>query len=347
MTPRTTTDLVPTTQLPRLGDFEGKPLVHAFNPSPSDLAYGTSYFGLIETHFWPYGAARTAAGTWYVYFREILGRATTGLGLFGRSDDGPLLPDPRVAELHVGSVLRSATDDLDVFESEGFGSEFRLHVGTDRVEWVEGSHLRLAGPIAGPGLQTLSGWREPDDRAEHMLHVHVGYEVHGEIFGEPVDGYLGLARAFIPDGLEWLDIGKRFGPAPGLCALWVGFLNVYEDGSSERGMFAHGGPANGFRMAAVVQRDGLEFATDRLEVEYRLSASNFFESIAFHVGNGQEWAFSAQRNDYVDFTGTGGDFSLDPPAGYHVNVGSLRRVNDDRSPSLSVAWVEGFPEAWE
>jgi hypothetical protein len=78
-----------------------------------------------------------------------------------------------------------------------------------------------------------------------------------------------------------------------------------------------------------------------------LSPRCSFESIHFRVGNGQEWAFTAGPNDYLDLTGTGGDFSLEPPAGYHVTLGSMRRVGDRRQPTFSVAWAEGFPEAWD
>jgi hypothetical protein len=166
------------------------------------------------------------------------------------------------------------------------------------------------------------------------------------VLGERAAGYLGLAKAFLPYGLEWAVRGRRFGPASGLCALWAAFLNVYADGSSERGMFAHGGAANRFRLASVVRRDGLEFATDRLDVDYRLSRHHFFESIDFHVGNGQAWEFTARASDYLDSTGMQEDFSVEPPAGYHVALGTLRRVGDDRDAVVSIAWVEGFPEAW-
>lgn len=333
-------------ELPRLGDFDGKPLVYAFDPSPNDVAYGTSYFGLVESDFWPYGAVRTESGRWYAYFRSIAGRVSTGLAVMSQ-DEGPLRFDARSAPSHVGPVQRTADDAADLYEGESPASRFSLRAGTDHVDWREGTQLHLAGPMAGPGLQMFSAWRELDGSPAHMLHAHVGYEVHGEVFGEPASGYLGLAKSYLPYGLEWLAERTRFGPACGLCALWLAFLNVYADGSVERGMMAHGGAANSFRFASVVRRDGLELSTDLLEVDYRISPSSSFESITFHIGAGGDWVFDARPDDWLDFTGMGGDVSNEQPAGYHVTLGTLRRVGDARQPMVAVAWVEGFPEAWD
>jgi hypothetical protein len=215
----------------------------------------------------------TENGRWFAYVRSISGRATTGLGILGQAEGPghPLRPDLRAAESYVGGLRRATTDDTDLYEAAGPGPAFSLHAGTERVDWMEGSNLRLSGPIASPGLQMLVAWRELDGTVSHMLYAHVAYEVHGEVFGEHASGYLGLAKVYMPYGLEWLVSGRRFGPATGLCALWVGFLNVYADGSTERGMMAYGGAANRFRFASVLRREGLEFATDLLEADYRLS----------------------------------------------------------------------------
>jgi hypothetical protein len=340
------TVIVPAARLPRLGDFEGKPVVYAYSPRSEDVAYGAMYYGLVEAEYWPYGAVRTQSGKWYAYFRNINGATSPAFGLLAQND-GPLRFHPASMEAYVGALDRTTLDGVDVTTAPGpAASTFSLRVGSDSVEWVEGSHLQLSGPIAGPGLQMWSAWREPPGGVAHLLHAHLGFEVHGHVLGEPVAGYLGLARAFLPYATPFIASGRRFGPATGLCEMWMAFLNVYADGSSERGMMASGGTGNRFRFATVVLRDGLEFSTDQIDVRYRLSRTHYFESIEFHIGNGQHWTFTAGPHDYLDLTGMGPDFSIDPPTGYHVTLGSVRRHGDHRTPLIQVAWVEGFPEAW-
>jgi hypothetical protein len=336
-----------TGQLPRLGDFEGRPLADAFAPAPGDVRYGTRYYGLVESDFWPYGAVRTESGRWYAYHRGINGRASTGAGIMSQGD-GPLRFDPRSLDCYRGAVARGVEDGAELYRSVDVPGAFSLRVGTERVEWSETTHLRLAGPIAGPGLQMLTAWREDDGSIAHHLHAHLGYEVHGEVFGEPVSGYLGLARTFLPYGLEWLVDGQRFGPARGLCSLWIAFLNAFDYGSTERGMMAHGGRSNGFRFASVVRRDGLEFSTDLVEVDYRVSPHPHLEAVDLRVGNGQEWRFRAEPGDRLDLTAAhdGAGDGAGSPAGYRVSLGTMRRAGDERVPTVQVAWAEGFPEAW-
>ena len=79
----------------------------------------------------------------------------------------------------------------------------------------------------------------------------------------------------MPYGVPFQVPDRRHGAASGLCALWVAFLNVFEDGSSERGMMAYGGPGNRFQFASVVQRHGLEFSTDQLDVDYEASPDGY------------------------------------------------------------------------
>lgn len=223
---------IETKALPRLADFEGKALVHAFEPVAADAAFGTSFFGLVESDFWPYGAVRTESGRWYAYFRTIAGRMTTGLVVMTQGG-GPIVYDPRSSGSYTGPIVRAVDGDVDLCAAPGADDDgpFVLQSGAAGVTWIESDILRLSGPIAGPGLQMLNAWREPDGRVGQLFHTHVGFEVHGTVFGEAASGYLGLAKSHLPYGLEW-QTGSRFGPAPGFCSVWIAFLNVYDDGSS-------------------------------------------------------------------------------------------------------------------
>jgi hypothetical protein len=193
----------------------------------------------------------------------------------------------------------------------------------------------------------LNGWREPDGRIAQLLHVHLGYEVHGTVLGEPASGYLGLARAFLPYGVAW-QTESRFGPASGgLCAMWTAFLNVFDDGTAERGMMAFGGPGNRFRFASVLTGDGVAFTTDQVDVTYRASASSFLADIEWRVGaDGGTWDFRSAPEDVLDFSSVNPTFGDEPATGYHVSLGTMRRRGDERTPVVSIGWVEGFPEAW-
>lgn len=319
--------------------------MYAFATAPGDVSYGTRYYGLVESDFWPYGAVRTESGRWCAYHRSINGRTSAGAGIMSQGE-GPLRFDPRSLDCYRGTVARMVEGDAELYHSVDVPGAFSLRVGTERVEWSEGAHLHLAGPIGGPGLQMLTAWREADGSIAHHLHAHLGYEVHGEVLGERASGYLGLARTFLPYGLEWLVDGERFGPVRGLCAVWIAFLNVFDDGSSERGMMAHGGRANAFRFASVVRREGLVFSTDLVEVDYRVSPHHHLDAAEFHVGNGQEWRFSSGPDDRLDLGGAAGDDGGGAPSGYRVSLGTMRRVGDERVPAVQVAWAEGFPEAW-
>jgi hypothetical protein len=335
--------------LPRLADFEGRALVHAFDPDPGDLAFGTSPFGLIEAELWPYGAVRTESGRWFAYFRTINGPVTTGLVVMGQPDGArsPLVfQDGSTASYH-GPLTRTTDGDADLIAAAEGPAErpFVLRAGPE-LRWHEEGVLDLAGPIAGPGLQMFNSWREPDGTHAQLFHVHLGYEVHGTVLGERASGYLGLARAFLPYGVGW-QTGDRFGPAPGFCSMWTAFLNVYADGTAERGMMAFGGAGNRFRFATVVGRDGLHIATDLVEVDYEISPEAYVASIDWRVGPaGDRWRFVSEPADRLDFAP---DVEVDvaaEPSGYRVSLGTMQRVDDDRTPVVQIAWVEGFPEAW-
>ena len=176
--PPTTTIVTPTLQLPRLGDFESKALVHAFNPVPTDVSYGVSPFNLVESDLWPYGAARTASGKWYGYFRSVNGLMTTGAWILCQ-DSGAVLFDSRSADLYAGTLTRSTTEDADRYHAlDPADDVFSLSAGTT-LSWTDPPHLDLTGVIAGPGLQLLTTWREPDGVLAHHMHSHLGYEVRG------------------------------------------------------------------------------------------------------------------------------------------------------------------------
>jgi hypothetical protein len=322
----------------KLGNFEQRPAVGAFEPEPDEMDLLGTKHGLGVQKSWLYGFLKDAAGLTYGIERNFVGSLTSGLFIMTQDGDPDrelnVHPDcGRSARGELRRVLEGKTRRWSdpVFQRlpeacrpKGEQS-MELEFSRERLAYGEGDILALEGESVGLGMQFfIPSLDKP------LLYASTCFWVKGNIQGHEVEGPLWFDHSFWRHGVEW----KEYGYFLDLQIMWHVFCNKFDDGSYEWGHLVSG--RNGFSPGVVIQSNGDVALTSDTDAWFNLDETAWPTEATFEV-EGSTYRMQAP------VTGRMTEFSASRWAGYRAQVAQTRRDGDSRTLVAGFTWNEGFP----
>lgn len=316
----------------RRGNFGYRSVVSSFEFDPADFYADRTYYGLGLLGAYFYSAFRDGEGNILAPMRKVTAEMGSGLQLqtnvgrdFLETDMESFLATQR------GVGIRWNWEGPDIFSIRATGSPISapvdIIVTPTTLSWSEGDLIDLHGERLGLGYQ----WYTPNlDEGGGNYYASQIFHTRGLVLGREVEGIIGFDELYGPQG-------QVFGTSPcfnGIELAWVAFANVYPDGAYEVGACCLGAQHWGF--AVINTERGEHVAVTDIEADVTLDQDLYTTRTVYHLP-GEDWVFTAApRAQMRSLAAARGDK-------YHGQGGSVRRAGDDRTPTLSTAWIETFP----
>jgi hypothetical protein len=227
-------------------------------------------------------------------------------------------------ELYIGRVFHEMDDNNGHILIRPFmagGAVFSIKVMPQNVLWKDADgRINLEFKALGPALQYYcpGQWEDQLYRSEPMW-------VEGTVNGKKVSGF-GVVD------MSWGKVGIAFSQSKVYRLLeeyWVVWLNVYEDGSRECGVFIDGVDRFG---AYYHNKNGAALVFRQNAMEVRKTADGFIES-AIVKADGQTFEYTTESR------------VLKAPTTWTAWAsGRVINLGEKRKPVKSFAWFEFFPK---
>lgn len=326
--------------------FGGAALAGARTLSATEFLDDTPQMGLGREATYCWGTCRNAAGELFIHARRMAGPAGTagggasgGTGVQRSMSDRFLLQSTLDGALHprlrregaltaaTDTVLRHIEDGRAAFAipAEGDRGAMRLIAGDDVVSYAEGDILELSGDRIGPGLH----WYLPYGPAA-LYYTSATWTVAGSILGEPVEGFLFLEEAFMPEGGRLYMHHDPLGHVG--YQLWYSWASRWDDGTTEFGHFLANDGA--FSVGLIANAEGSVQVARSVDAHvYRDDSGYWFERISLDV-DGESWEILADEQGRMADLG---------PIPNPQQEALVRRVGEQRTPVMWMAWGESVP----
>ena len=189
-----------------------------------------------------------------------------------------------------------------------------------RAQWMDVSgRVNLEYKTLGPGLEYYC-----PGLVEDNLYRSEPYWVKGTIEGKEVQGFGVIDTAFGPTGTDWAQC-KIFRY---LEEYWVVWLNVYEDGTKDCGVYMDGVDNFG---CGYFNQEGQLAVSRKSPAQIAWTPDGFLQGAAFAVGEHQfEFTMEARVQQV--------------PRYLSWASGRVRRIGEERTPKMSFAWLEYLPK---
>ncbi|HEY3605391.1 MAG TPA: hypothetical protein VGL04_12030 [Sporichthyaceae bacterium] len=318
--------------LARRGNFGYRSVASSFEFAPEDFYVDRTYYGLGLLGAYFYSSLHDAQGNILAPMRKVTAEMGSGLQLqtnvgrdFLETDLDSFLKTQR------GVGIRWAWEGPDTFSVRAKGSPINapadIVITPTSLSWSEGDLVDLHGERLGLGYQ----WYTPNlDEGGGNYYASQVFHARGTVLGREVEGIIGFDELYGPQG-------QVFQTSPcfnGIELAWVAFANVYPDGEFEVGACCLGAQHWGF--AVINTERGEHVAVTDIEAEVTLDDDRYAARAVYHLP-GEDWVFTAApRAQMRSLAAARGD-------NYHGQGGSVRRAGDDRTPTVSTAWIETFP----
>ena len=188
------------------------------------------------------------------------------------------------------------------------------------AQWMDASgRVTLEYKSLGPALEYYC-----PGLVEDNMYRSEPYWVKGVIDGKEVKGFGVIDTAWGPAGVDWAQ-SKIFRY---LEEYWVVWLNVFEDGTKECGIYMDGVDNFG---CGYFNQEGQVMVSRKSPAQVNWTPDGFLHSATFQV-NDQTFEFTMEaRVQQV-------------PRYLSWASGRVRRIGDDRTPKMSFAWFEYLPK---
>lgn len=300
--------------------------VIAYTRTPELMEYFRTYspHGLASQGIWVVANVMDEDGQKYNLFRQYKAFDTT-MTVASKEIPG-LQSNPqqlfKPGEMYLGRCSQ------ELYEEEGFieikpyltNPTFNIKVRPQHISWqdVEG-RLNLEFNAVGPALEYYCPGLWEDDMYRSEPHY-----VTGTLDGKPVSGYGVIDAAWGPLGCDFVQskIYKL------LEQYWVVWMNIFEDGSKECGVYLDG--VDDFR-TGYYNQNGKAAVTHHNKVEVIPTEDGFIKGAKITM---DDWSFEftseskiAQATSFVSWAS-----------------GKVLNTADTRKPVKSFAWFEFFPK---
>lgn len=189
-----------------------------------------------------------------------------------------------------------------------------------KAHWEDvNGRINLDYKALGPALEYYCPGLNEDN-----MYRSEPYRVKGKIDGIKVEGFGVVDSAWGPAGVDWAQC-KIFRY---LEDNWVVWMNEFDDGSRDCGVYMDGVGDFG---CGYYNRDGQVVVSGKRPSEVIWTADGFIESSTFSVG---DTAFEFTMEARV----------VQAPGYLSWASGAVRRIDEDRTPTKSFAWLEYLPK---
>jgi hypothetical protein len=321
----------------RLGRFDSRALVGAFDPRISEFRLSEPRFGANLQAMYLYGGMHSESGRFYVVERKFLSSMTGGLFIMSNRN-GSMELDPGSPRSGRGEVRRHFSDtelrwsepimqripeELRVAEEQ----PLELAVTDEQFRWSEGDLLELSGPMPSVGLQFLA----PMD-GQTLCYQSQCYWLSGELLGERAEGPIFFDHIFwTPHGSEWKETPMYTDRQ----VSWTIFGNKLSDGATQFGHLV--GMTGGMAVAAIAEDRTPLVTSDRVDLTFELDDDSYVTR-AVHEVEGERWVFTEDTDGHME------GHSKARWGEYRAQSGQVRRDGETREVVKGFTWVECFAD---
>lgn len=311
----------------RWGDFGGRCLAGACAPNADLFMPDGGALGLAKSASYLLGTWRTEDGEITRFLRGIQPfQSAGGCFVFSTKDAAHLARvETEEARTYKGGIRTRCEGEGVTFAPPG-DAGFLHHITGKTARWEEPGLLRVEGTRCADATQWYNPWRDGGG----ALCVTTKFRAHGEVRGQPADGFFAHEVHYFPRGRDFFDSPYGFG---GREVHWGHMATAFEDGQSIDASIAVGPDGWGFAMIQD-ESGSLHVSTD-VTVEAKLRASGVPERIHYKF-NDQHWIWQIELK---------GERAATRASGIIGAEGILRRAGDARKVVAAMGtidwWLDG------
>jgi hypothetical protein len=324
----------------RKGDFQYAALYGGREVLPHEFVDDRPYFGLHREAGYIWGTLRDDRGDVHSLMRRMPppessspgGGGLSSLGdrllVLSTMDEAPSLDLRKEARYAAPSraIERRMDGDTALFTTPpDAGASFALHLGYERLSYLEGGVVDVEGARACNGLH----WYVPG-RDAGLYYTTQTWMVEGEMLDRPVRGFLFYEEAYMPPGGRLYVSHDPLAEAPHIS--WYSWATRWDDGITEVGHFVYG--HQDLAVAVISDSEGQVSVFQSVDCRVTRNVDGYWHDRIDYDLDGELWEMVG--DDRLHMSGLG-------PIPNPQQEGIVRRTGEPRSPEVWMAWGESVP----